>query len=481
MSHRSDSPPLGTVLTILRVLQGWAQKDLAAALGCGPSLLCDYESGRKPLSRRRLEEIAARMEVTPAAIDDLLAFLRDFRPCLGAAEEETRRSALVDRFAGAAKGYANAMLALSDERLAEDARREARDLWEKLARHSPARRRTLVEGTLRYQSWALAELVCEKSLAAAADRADRALELAELAVRIADLAPGHAAWCRRIQGYAWAHLGNARRVAGNLPSAEEAFGRARSLWEAGEVIGTEILNVALIFGLEASLRMEQRHFSEALVLLDQALAENHQGNLHRQFLLNRANVLELVGDFEGAISTLENVEPLISGDNEPRLLWVLRFSLANNFLQAGNSGKAEALMPDLQELTARLGYELDILRTRWLGGRIMARQGRRKEALLTLCQVREDLSSREMAYDAALALLEIAVLYLEEGRTDDVRTIARQMAPIFKTQGVHRETLVALRLFREAAEREAVTVDMARRLVSYLDRARHEPALRFDF
>ncbi|HKV09710.1 MAG TPA: helix-turn-helix domain-containing protein [Thermoanaerobaculia bacterium] len=482
MAYDPESPPPGKILTLLRWLQNWPQKDLAAAVGCGSPLLSDYEAGRKPLSRSRLEEIAARMGVLPEGIDEVADFWKSFRfqRRLGSGDAKARRNAFIERFTRTSEAYALAVLAMSDAEWAEEARREARSLWERLVQHPPAKQRVLVEGARRYQSWALSELVCQKSLEAAADRADRALALAELAVRIAELSPGEFEWCQRVQGYAWAHLGNARRVAGDLPSAEEAFGRARVLWEAGESIDIKILNKALILGLEASLRMEQRRFSQALVLLDRALSEHHEETLRKQLLLNRANVLELAGDFEGAISTLKELEPLLSEDSEPRLVCVMRFSLANSFLQVGNPEKAEALLPSLGELTAGLGNELDGLRTRWLEGRIKAALGQRKEAIFILSQVREDLLLRGMAYDTALALLEIAVLYLEAGHTSEVKVLARQMASLFKAQDVHREALAALRIFREAAEREAVTVEMARDLVSYLNRARHDPTLRFE-
>jgi hypothetical protein len=61
-----------------------------------------------------------------------------------------------------------------------------------------------------------------------------------------------------------------------------------------------------------------------------------------------------------------------------------------------------------------------------------------------------------------------------------VRGLARQMAPIFKAQGIHQEALAALRLFCKAAEQEAATVEMVRRVVEYLYRARHNPELRLE-
>ena len=99
--------------------------------------------------------------------------------------------------------------------------------------------------------------------------------------------------------------------------------------------------------------------------------------------------------------------------------------------------------------------------------------------MAALEQVRGEFTTREIAYDAALVSLELAVLYLEDGRTSEVRILARQMLWIFRAQGVHREALAALKLFCEAAEREQATVDFARRVAEYLERARHNPDLPF--
>jgi hypothetical protein len=85
-----------------------------------------------------------------------------------------------------------------------------------------------------------------------------------------------------------------------------------------------------------------------------------------------------------------------------------------------------------------------------------------------------------MGYDVALALLEEAVLLLDEERTAAVKELAQELTRVFAENGVHREALAALRLFHEAAEREEATVDLARRVLDYLFRARHNQGLRFE-
>jgi tetratricopeptide (TPR) repeat protein len=481
MSPKPPIPPLSTALAVLRTIQRRPQTEIADAIGCGPTLICDYEAARKPLSRERLDEIAVALGIPFEAVDLTLSFLKSFRSLTspeGGATIRSRRAEVVTQVTASAEVFARSLLALGPERRAEEDRRQARILWDRLKSQPSDQRRALVESTPELRSWALCELVCERSLEAAADKADRALDLAGLAVRIAELAPGEAAWRQRLQGYALAHLANARRVSGDLPAADAEFARARSSWEHGASSVSNLLSETRFFGLEASLRRNQRRLSEALELLDLALSSAEESE-RKNLLVNRANVLELLGDFEGAIDSLQESASLVSAEHEPRLLCVVQFNLANNLLQAGRLGEAEALLPELQELAGRLGNDLDSLRLRWLEGRVAASMGRRGEAVAALVWVQEEFASRRIAFDVALVSVELTVLYLEEGRSSEVRNLSRQLLWIFQAHGVHREALAALRLFCEAVERETATLEFVRDLVVYLRRARHDPSLRF--
>jgi hypothetical protein len=84
-----------------------------------------------------------------------------------------------------------------------------------------------------------------------------------------------------------------------------------------------------------------------------------------------------------------------------------------------------------------------------------------------------------MSYDIALALLEEAALLLDESRTAEVKVLSQELAGVFESKGVHREALAALRLFQEAVEHETATADLARRVLRFLFRARHDQGLRF--
>jgi hypothetical protein len=81
------------------------------------------------------------------------------------------------------------------------------------------------------------------------------------------------------------------------------------------------------------------------------------------------------------------------------------------------------------------------------------------------------------AFSAAVAALDLAILYLEDGRWAEVRELATAMVAVFASLGIHRESHAAWRLFLHAVEREEAGIETARRLARYLEHARHDPTL----
>jgi len=241
---RRDTEPeaLRLALIVLRGLRGWTQTELAAAAETAPSVLSEYESGRRKLTRKALDRMAAAVGVPESFLTALLPALRSL-----VVAGEVPSSELVSPARGGvlAEGFGGQLGALlrSTGRLllqpresppaiptAED-REKARYLWARLERLSLADRRLLVEEGAELRNWALSERLCQESLQAA--HGAEALELAELALRVAELVPGEDAWRWRLQGHAWAFVGKARWARGDHAGAREAFARFRLLWAAG--------------------------------------------------------------------------------------------------------------------------------------------------------------------------------------------------------------------------------------------------------
>jgi tetratricopeptide (TPR) repeat protein len=257
-----------------------------------------------------------------------------------------------------------------------------------------------------------------------------------------------------------------------LPGADTEVERAKVLWKAGEAGDPEqLLDEARVLGMEASLRRDQRRLPEALDCLDRALAAD-RGGLRAHLLIKRAKTLEELDDYEESVATLRKALPLIDAEREPRLFWNLCFNLTENLFQVGRHGEATPLLEKVQKLAVRVGNGLGLVHLGWLRGRLAAGLGRPAEAEAALEQVRQEFLARDIPFDTGLVTLELAVLFQEQGRTAEVKKLARELAPVFQEQRVSREALATLMLFREAVEQETLTVELARSLLEDLRRAR---------
>jgi hypothetical protein len=94
--------------------------------------------------------------------------------------------------------------------------------------------------------------------------------------------------------------------------------------------------------------------------------------------------------------------------------------------------------------------------------------------------VRAAFSREDLRYDEAQAGMELAGLYLVQGRTAAVKRLVLLMEPVFRAKGVHAEAQKALDLFRRAVDRETVTPELAGQVAGYLRRAQNDPELRFE-
>ena len=477
---------LGLALAYLRAGCGWTRARLAQALGhSSDSLLARYELGSQPLSPENLDSLLAPLplEARKEAVEVLHFTHRLIFPDRSeetaspiplTAEEQRRidRAALSAAWAAAevVRAELTRWKRLEKQKQAE---RQAEELLQTLLRATSKERRGLVEVFPDFWIWPLAVRVCEASIRKAAHKAEVALELAELALAIAERVTAAPAFRSRLQGYCWAHIANARRVSEDFDGAEEAFARAWEFWQAGGDSDSELIPEWQVLSLEASLRRAQHRFSDALKLLDRAVKASGGSQVAAaRILLKKGNVFEQMGAIESALEAVAEAARFVEASADPFLLLRLRFNMADYLCQLERYEEGTALLPEVRELAMQQASELDLIRVVWLEARAAAGQGRTAEAIASLEQVQRDFTARELPYDAALSLLDLAVLLLKAGRTAEVRAVALAMGWIFKTKRIHREALVALSLFCEAAQQESATVELARRVIRDIEKVR---------
>lgn len=366
-------------------------------------------------------------------------------------------------------------------------RAEAPALWESLRQLPQARRISLAQGRNPFLSLGFCELLCRTSRGLAGQDPEQAVEAAELAVLVAEgLSEDDTAeerWLYQLRSLAWAHLGNARRVLGDLAKAEGDFAVSDQWWDAGdEGTGDALGYRPVILDLKASLRIDQRRFAEAGKLLDEAhdlYLEAGDSHLAGRVLLKQAHACLVNNQPDEAIPLIQKAEGLIDPAREPRLLLCARHNLLDNLSKAGRFAEARALLPQVRDLSRSAGSRLDHVRLRWVEARIAAGLGENDDARAAFSEARQGFLDQGIAYDAALVSLEFAIPLLQEGRTAEVRELAAEMIPIFQSQEIHREALAALAVFQAAAALDQATVELARDVAAFLVRARQDPELRF--
>jgi len=375
-----------------------------------------------------------------------------------------------------------------DERVAVLEGRQAPLLFAELAPLPFEEQLAAVRGEERFQNWGLCQLLLRESLEAAFEDPTRAISLAELGVRITEFLVEEAydpEWVLDLRARAWAYLGNGLRVLGELWSAESAFRRSEEYLEASMTGNPHVR--AEVLDLKGSLRRAQRRLEEAEALAGEALS------LYREsedlygvgaVLIKQAKIFEEQGLPERAIALLEEAAVLAAnvanvantanaaGGRKPRLLLCARHNLAFLLTTAERYAEAAALLPEVRRLSQELGNPLDLVRLRWVEGRIALGTGEAERAEAAFREVQREFFERHMGYDAALVSLDLAVLYAEGGRAAELKALAVEIMPVFESREVNREAMAALLMFQHAAQEERLTADLARQLAAFLKRER---------
>jgi tetratricopeptide (TPR) repeat protein/transcriptional regulator with XRE-family HTH domain len=483
-------PDLGIVLAFIRDGQGWSQTRLARAAGTTSKVINDYEHGRRNLTRARLESLLAHMAVPPERIDATLSCLAGNRTSSRApaqpgdvfAGSRRRIEGVSLRFGRLTEEFVRGGLQLlTVEGQALHGLQTGEVLWRGLKRKAPTaeERRVLVEDVRKFRHWGLVAAAAAESIEKAANHPREALELAELALFIAERVPGDAAWRARLAGWAGVHVANGHRVCNNLKAMEAALERALRQWDEGAPGDPGLLDPAVVPWIEAACRRAQRKFKKAMRRIDEAL-ELDRGELRAKILLSKSMILKALGDFEASTLALQEAAPLIDGRKEPRLALYLKFNLLSDLSRLGRAQEAEGGLGEVNRLAERIGEQLELARIVWLRGLIAAGVGRFAEAEASLRQARRDFEVHGLAFDYALVSLDLSLVLQEQDRLGEVRTIAGELLEIFKRLEIDREAWMALRVFCEAAQREVATIELTRRVLHFLLRAQQYPGLRFE-
>ena len=327
----------------------------------------------------------------------------------------------------------------------------------------------------RFHTWGFVELLLETARQSVLVEPRTAEEQIRLALALAehlDPAIYGSGPVEALQARAWAWLGNVLRILSDFRSAEQAFENAhKHLAQSWR----DPLDEALLLELQGTLRRAQRRFEEALDLLDGAIAlyrETGEPHLQGRILITRGLTLQYSGDLAGAAACFRDSLFLLDGLRDPRLVLAGQFNLINCMFDSGRMSEAAALIPDTRRLLEKAGMGSDLFHLRWLEARILAAQGRTREAEEAFREARTGFTGDQAAFAAALVSLDLAALYLRNGRATPAQHLAREVIPIFRSCEVPQEALATLLVLQKATEMEQLSLGLIEEVAAVLKRAR---------
>lgn len=362
-------------------------------------------------------------------------------------------------------------------------REAAPELFVELEKLTAERQMLMVRNSPRFRTRALCELLCEESIAACASDAELAVQRATVATLLAGELPRERygrGVANDVEARAWSVLGHAQRAANRLFDADDSFRRAESALEGGSGDPCQIGRVRY---LEAILRHHQRRFDEALELYHSAAREFSAGrdsHLIGCARIDRARTLRELGDLNAAVRSVRAGLAQIDPRRNPRMALVGKHNLSLYLQELGETEQATRLIGELLPIHARLGGAIDMLRLRWLEGKIAHLRGDLDRGREAFEEVREAFIERSMPYDAALASLDLAAVHLRRERYAEVLRLAGEMLTIFRALEIDREAIAAIFFLERAAAARQVSLALLSELASYLKRAREQPGLIFE-
>ncbi len=332
--------------------------------------------------------------------------------------------------------------------------------------------------------WPLCEALLRKSYEARFSDPGRMLSLAESAARVAKNIrlekypwPGFVA---DVQTRAFAELGNAFRVNDQFAAADKAFGEALESLDRGS--GDPLLQ-ARVLDLLASLRSDQRRLEDAIALLDQIhdlYLEAGDPHLAGRALISKGINMRCMGSPREAITLLQDGLALLRPEVGPQLDNIGHQALLDALTDCGEYQQASRLLLRSGLREAFAAEPINLLKLRWVEGKIHAGLGRLATAERAFSQVRQEFLRIGQFYEAALVGMELAAVWLRQGRTAEVQELATEMHEIFDELGVEREAAKAFYFVREACRSQAVNLLLIDRIRVFLERLPWRPGLRFE-
>lgn len=345
-----------------------------------------------------------------------------------------------------------------------------------------------VEGLLRSRrrlsGLAAYEALLERCQAVRYDDPSEMVKLASCATALAERIDPSSYGKKRVfdlQCRAWVELGNAYRVADRLVEAEQALVRAAQVFLKGT---RDDLLEARMYDVQASLFNDSRRFKESFEALDTVEAiHRRRGDLHLagRALISKGLYASYSGDSEQAVYFTAQGLSLIEQNRDPRLAYAGAHNLARALAGCERYREAMAVLFKIRGQAEEMGGRVNSLKVRWLEAEILFGLGKLNLAERLLLNVREGLEKAVLPYSAALAALQLALVYQERGQHDKTRSTALEALDRFVALKIPQEALMSVLMLRRAFEMgTAQGGALLRTVIEFLKRAEEDPTVKLE-
>jgi tetratricopeptide (TPR) repeat protein len=246
-----------------------------------------------------------------------------------------------------------------------------------------------------------------------------------------------------LEGYCRAHIGNARRILGQLREARQELNTAQSLLERGN---SRPRFLAELYRFQASLEESVRDFAaaeDALNKAEQLYAVLGDTEGIAACCVKRAIVFIYSERPEDAFATILGAVPSIESED---LLRAAYETAVRALVDAGEIYLAMRVFEMSRNLFDR-GGELFKLKALWLEGQVTGRP-------CLLAEARNQYSERGMIFEAALIALEEAAMAVREGELWEARELLDIAGPVLAALGIVKDSLAAMLLNLDVTRRE---------------------------
>jgi len=408
---------------------------------------------------------ACSLELAPH-LEELLGCSE--RPGLPASPPESYDEALNRAFAAVKRTYPR----LSRVKTVERKKHEA------LALLASGGLQSLAEAPPNLQGLPMFEALLEWSWALRYDDPAQMVELAQAAALLADKLSSRTHGAKKVADLccrAWVELSNAYRVADELDRAGEALERAAQHFRDGSQ--SDSLRSRLFTVLAAQLAA-RRFFDMACDTLDIVVEIcRQQGDDHSA---GRALILKGIftgyeGKAEEGIQLMREGLSSVDERRDPSLVFSALQSQAWLLTDSGRFREARRAVWELRRRRLDPGGRVNELKLRWLEAHISAGMGELARAEQILRQVKEGFVEAGLRFKAALAGLELAAVWLRQGRFDETTALVLECTDVFESLKIEREAGVSVMLLQQAAQVRTLTLTLLEHAIRSLQNVERGP------